>query len=64
MDQPQYSTLRDALACIADPRKARGKRYPWHFLLMLIALALASGEQTVHAIADWIRFTVVYLKLW
>lgn len=54
MDQPQYSTLADALAEIPDPRKARGKRYPWHFLLMLIALAVASGQRTVHAIADWV----------
>jgi predicted transposase YbfD/YdcC len=54
MDQAQYTTLSEALQAIPDPRKARGKRYPWHFLLMLIALALASGEPTVHAIADWI----------
>lgn len=54
MDHAQYTTLSDALQAIPDPRKARGTRYPWHFLLMLIALALASGEQTVHAMADWI----------
>lgn len=54
MDRTQYTTLSDALQAIPDPRKARGKRYPWHFLLMLIALAMASGEQTVHALADWI----------
>jgi predicted transposase YbfD/YdcC len=53
MDQSQYTTLSDALQAIPDPRQARGKRYPWHFLLMLIALAVASGEQTVHAIANW-----------
>lgn len=54
MDQPQYTTLSETLKVVFDPRNARGKRYPWHFLLMLIVLALASGAQTVHAIADWI----------
>jgi predicted transposase YbfD/YdcC len=54
MDQSQYSTLSEALAHVSDPRKARGKRYAWHFLLMLIALAMASGQRSVHAIADWI----------
>ena len=54
MDQPQYPTLSEALQTIPDPRKARGTRYSWHFLLLLIALALASGARTVHALAAWI----------
>lgn len=63
MDQPQYSTLSEALAHIADPRNARGKRYAWHFLLMLIALAMASGQRTVHAIADWVLLHADELRI-
>jgi len=63
MDQAQYNTLSAALAHVSDPRKARGKRYPWHFLLMLIALAMLSGQRTVHAIADWILLHAEELRL-
>jgi len=52
MDQPKYTTLTDALKSIPDPRRARGKRYSWLFLLTLIVAALASGQKTVNAIAD------------
>ncbi len=55
MDQPHYTTLVDALREIADQRKARGQRYPWLLLLTLIALALVSGQRSVHAIADWVE---------
>lgn len=55
MDESKYSTLTDALKSVPDPRHARGKRYPWLFLLTLIAAALASGQKTVHAIADWVQ---------
>ncbi len=55
MDQPKYTTLTDALKSIPDPRRARGKRYSWLFLLTLIAAALASGQKTVNAIADWVK---------
>lgn len=54
MDQPKYNTLAEALQDLPDPRKARGKRFPWYFLLQLIALALASGQPTVHGIAHWV----------
>jgi predicted transposase YbfD/YdcC len=53
MDQPKYTTLVEALTALIDPRKARGKRYPWMLLLTLIAIAIASGQRTVHAIANW-----------
>ena len=55
MDQPKYTTLSDALQSVPDPRHARGKRYPWLFLLTLIAAAMASGQKTVHAIAGWVK---------
>jgi hypothetical protein len=55
MDQPKYTTLTEALQSVPDPRHARGRRYPWVFLLTLIAAALASGQKTVHAVADWVQ---------
>ena len=54
MDQPQYSTLMDALKEVPDPRKARGKQYPWSLLLTLACGALVSGQKTAHAIAHWV----------
>ncbi len=56
MDQPKHTTLIDALQSVPEPRHARGKRYPWLFLLTLIAAALASGQKTIHAIADWVKW--------
>jgi predicted transposase YbfD/YdcC len=53
MDHPQYSTLLAALEQVPDPRKARGQRYRWRFLLLIIMAGLASGAQTPHAIAHW-----------
>ncbi len=54
MDQGEYTTLMQVFQGIPDPRKARGKRYPWLYLLALIGAALASGQQTAHAIAHWV----------
>jgi predicted transposase YbfD/YdcC len=54
MDQRQYTTLMDVLSAVPDPRKPRGKRYPWTLLLTLIAAGLASSQQTAHAIAHWL----------
>jgi predicted transposase YbfD/YdcC len=62
MDQPQYSSLLDALAVVPDPRKARGKRYPWLLLLTVLAAGLASGHQTARAIAQWVRLHADKLK--
>lgn len=54
MDQEEYTTLMDVFQGVPDPRKARGKRYPWLYVLALIGAALASGQQTAHAIAHWV----------
>jgi hypothetical protein len=40
---------------VPDPRQARGKRYPWLLLLILLAAGLASGQQTARASAHWLR---------
>jgi hypothetical protein len=55
MAPDQYSTLMDALKMVPDPRKARGKRYPWTLLLTIIVAGLASNYQTAHQIAQWAR---------
>ena len=54
MDHEKYITLMQVFQGIPDPRKARGKRYPWLYLLALIGAAPASGQQTPHAIAHWV----------
>jgi predicted transposase YbfD/YdcC len=53
MDAPEYSTLREALGGVADPRKAKGQRYEWVLLLTVVCMALASGHKSVRAIAQW-----------
>jgi predicted transposase YbfD/YdcC len=42
------------LATIPDPRRSRGRRYEWLFLLTLIAAAMMSGESTLVGISQWI----------
>jgi predicted transposase YbfD/YdcC len=55
MDAPQSTDLGSALTTLGDPRHARGRRYAWPTLLTLIAAAVASGQQGVRAIAQWVR---------
>jgi predicted transposase YbfD/YdcC len=62
MDQKQYSTLMDVLSAIPDPRKARGKGHAWAILLTLLAAGLASGQQTAHAIAQWVKLHADQLR--
>lgn len=62
MDQKECSTLMGVLQGIPDPRRARGQRYPWLYLLALVAAALASGQQTGHAIAHWVSLHAAALQ--
>lgn len=55
MDGTQYTTLMDVFTHLPDPRKRKGRRYPWPVLLGLIAAAMASACHTPAAIARWIR---------
>jgi predicted transposase YbfD/YdcC len=55
MAPEQYSTLLSALQHVPDPRKARGKRYPWTLLLTILVAGLASNYSTARAIAQWAR---------
>jgi predicted transposase YbfD/YdcC len=52
MDAPQYSHLCAALTDVPDPRKRRGRRYPWPVLLTVIAAALVSGQQGVRGVGQ------------
>jgi len=61
MDKTEYNTLMEALKAVPDPRQARGQRYPWVLLLTLLGSALASGQRTAHAMADWVRLHTVEL---
>jgi predicted transposase YbfD/YdcC len=54
MDAPQYTDLRAALSDVPDPRQRRGRRYAWPVLLTLIAAALASGQQGLRAVGQWV----------
>ena len=64
MDEPQYSTLLEALSAVPDPRKARAKQYSWILLLTLISSALASGERSGHGIASWVAEHAAALLVW
>jgi hypothetical protein len=37
-----------------DPRCKRGQRFEWRILLALISAALASGQKTPRAMAEWV----------
>jgi predicted transposase YbfD/YdcC len=54
MDAPQYSDLLSALSAVPAPRQRRGRRHAWPLLLVLIAAALASGQQNLRAIGQWV----------
>lgn len=55
MDQVEYTSLLEAFNAMPDPRAARGKRYPWPLLLVLISAALVSGQPHGRAIGQWVR---------
>ena len=55
MDQREYTSLAAALSEVPDPRAARGQRYPWSLLLLLIGAAVASGQPHGRAISQWVR---------
>lgn len=55
MDRVEYTSLAAALRDVPDPRHARGQRYPWPLLLVLISAALASGQTHGRGISQWVR---------
>lgn len=54
MDPCQYTNLLQALAHVPDPRKARGKQHEWRIILATLCAAVASGQRSVRAIAQWV----------
>jgi hypothetical protein len=40
---------------VKDRRKAKGKRYPLAFVLMLVLLGKMAGQKTISGIRDWIK---------
>lgn len=57
MDESQCSTgttWAEMISALPDPRARRGRRYAWASLVLLVCAALASGQQTGAAMAQWI----------
>ncbi len=55
MSKMHYITLAEALAQVEDPRDARGKRFEWLFLLVVIGAASMSGKKTLLDINRWVQ---------
>lgn len=55
MSTIDYTTLASHLAEIPDPRSPRGRRYEWHYLLILIAAAMLTGASMPTAISHWVE---------
>lgn len=55
MDQMEYTSLAAAVSDMPDPRAARGKRYPWPLLLVVISAAVASGQTHGRGIGQWVQ---------
>lgn len=55
MDSSQYTNLLEALAKVPDPRKAKGKQHEWRVVLAVLCGAVASGQRSVRAIAQWAK---------
>jgi len=53
MEHPREITLLDYLADLTDPRHARGQRYAWLVILVVLCVALVCGQQTVWGTAHW-----------
>ena len=53
MDRHHFTSFLPYLKAVPDPRKARGKVFPWEFLLAIIYGAMLSGQFNGSAIAQW-----------
>lgn len=56
VERAKQATLMEYVADVPDPRKRKGKRYEWRFLLSLICAAMASGQKSIRGIAEWVMF--------
>ena len=58
MDYLHFTAFLFYLKTVPDPRKARGKVFPWEFLLAIVCAAMLSGQLNGSAIAQSIyRFS-------
>lgn len=64
MDQGEYTSMAAALAAVPDPRQARGQRYPWQLVIVLVAAAMASGQRHGRAIGQWVDEHTEMLSEW
>lgn len=55
MDSSQYTNLLGAVARVPDPRKAKGRQHEWRVVLAVLCGAVASGQRSVRAIAQWAK---------
>jgi len=53
MDQLHFSSFMLFLKGVPDPRKARGQRYAWWFLLAVICIGIVGKQLSGRAIAHW-----------
>jgi predicted transposase YbfD/YdcC len=49
----ERKTLMEHVANVPDPRKDKGKRFEWDYVLEIICAALVSGQKSVRGIAEW-----------
>jgi predicted transposase YbfD/YdcC len=49
----RIAPLATILAQVPDPRKPRGRQYPWLALLLLVIVGLLSGANSQRALARW-----------
>jgi predicted transposase YbfD/YdcC len=49
------NSLMAHLRSVPDPRGRRGQSFEWPFLLAVLTSAMAAGEVSVRAIADWVK---------
>jgi len=64
MPAEQCSTLTDVVRELPDPRARRGRRYDWGTLVLLVVAAVASGQPTGAAIAQWVREHAAEWQQW
>lgn len=66
MDESKCSTSTWAamVSQLPDPRARRGRRYAWASLVVLVCAAVASGQQTGAAMAQWVAEHAVEWQQW
>ena len=61
MDHLHFASLMASLKEVPDPRRRRGQRYFWWFLLAIICSGLMSGQYSGRAIAQWAQLHAIQI---